>query len=151
MPELKPCPFCGGEPTIYDIEPHKHAFCGMPDHTGSTVIECGCGCGLIDEKHDAVIERWNRRPETAEWQPIETAPMDGTAVLVMRDIWPGTKSGRAEKCSAHNTYVAAWWGMERNGKGAWGCYMDAIRDPECPVEPTHWMPLPPAPGKKGGE
>lgn len=80
-----------------------------------------------------------------EWQPIETAPRDGTAVLVMRDIWPGTNSGKAEECNGHNTYVAEWWAGERDGAGAWICYMDAIQDPECPVEPTHWMPLPAPP------
>lgn len=81
------------------------------------------------------------------WQPIETAPRDGTAVLVMRDIWPGTPSGRAEECNGHNTYVAAWWAGENDGRGAWVCYMDAVCDPHCPVDPTHWMPLPPAPGQ----
>ena len=80
------------------------------------------------------------------WQPIETAPRDATAILVMRDIWPGTRSGRAEECNGHNTYVAAWWSDERGGQGAWICYMDAVLDPECPVEPTHWMPLPDPPG-----
>ena len=78
------------------------------------------------------------------WQPIETVPKDGTAVLVMRDIWPGTESGRAEECCGHNTYVAAWWGNE-DGGGRWVCYMDATYDPTCPVDPTHWMPLPAAP------
>ena len=80
------------------------------------------------------------------WQPIETAPRDATALLVTRDIWPGAKSGRAEECNGRNTYVAAWWPDERGGQGAWICYMDAVLDPECPVEPTHWMPLPDAPG-----
>ena len=80
------------------------------------------------------------------WQPIETAPRDATAILVMRDIWPGARSGRAEECNGRNTYVAAWWPDERGGQGAWICYMDAVLDPECPVEPTHWMPLPDPPG-----
>ena len=80
------------------------------------------------------------------WQPIETAPRDATAILVMRDIWPGAKSGRAKECNGRNTYVAAWWPDERGGQGTWICYMDAVLDPECPVEPTHWMPLPDAPG-----
>lgn len=80
------------------------------------------------------------------WQPIETAPRDATAILVMRDIWAGTRSGRAEECNGHNTYVAAWWPEERGGQGAWICYTDTALDPECPVEPTHWMPLPDPPG-----
>ena len=49
------------------------------------------------------------------WQPIDTAPRDGTAVLVMRDIWPGAKNGRAEDCNGHNTSVAAWWEGENGG------------------------------------
>lgn len=68
------------------------------------------------------------------WQPIETAPRDGTAVLVMSDNWTGTKTGRAEECNGDNTYVAQWW-KDDGCRGVW----------ECPVEPTHWMPLPPPP------
>lgn len=79
------------------------------------------------------------------WKPIETAPRDGTAVLVMSDDWPGTSSGRAEECCGHNTYVAEWWSEENNGHGAWICYMSSPCEPECPVEPTHWMPLPDPP------
>lgn len=83
------------------------------------------------------------------WQPIKTAPRDGTAVLVMRDIWPGTATGRAEDCNGHNTYVAAWWGDEDdNSVGQWTCYMDSVYDPRCPVEPTHWMPLPNPPAQE---
>jgi hypothetical protein len=84
------------------------------------------------------------------WQPIATAPKDGTAVLVIQDTWTGLDSGRAEKCMSHNTYVAEWWPGERNGAGAWICYMDAKQDPECPVKPTHWMPLPDAPAAQEG-
>lgn len=78
------------------------------------------------------------------WQPIETAPRDATAVLVMSDDWPGTPDGRAQECNGHNTYVAAWW-SEEGPNGAWVCYMDAVHDPLCPIVPTHWMPLPPPP------
>ncbi len=82
--------------------------------------------------------------EPVAWRPIETAPKDRTAVLVMRDIWPGTKSGRAEDCNGHNTYVAEWWRDEGDG-GEWVCYMDRVEEPICPIEPTHWMPLPKPP------
>lgn len=94
-----------------------------------------------------MIEEFAKRVESAvmKWQPIETAPRDGTAVLVMRDIWPGTKSGRAEECNGHNTYVAEWWADEHDGAGAWICYMNAFHESECPIEPTHWMPLPAPP------
>jgi len=80
-----------------------------------------------------------------EWIEINKAPRDGTAILVMRNIWPGTKTGMAENCNGHNTYVAEWWSEEEGGNGAWICYMDSICEPECPVEPTHFMPLPSPP------
>lgn len=84
-----------------------------------------------------------------KWKPIETAPRDATAILVMRDIWPGAKSGRAENCNGHNTYVAEWWTNDPPASGGrWVCYMDEIYDPPCPIDPTHWMPLPPPPTKE---
>lgn len=91
----------------------------------------------------AALEQPEQEP--VAWQSIETAPRDGTAILVMRDIWPGTESGRADGCNGHNTYVAAWWADE-GVSGVWVCYMDQVHDPICPIEPTHWMPLPSAPG-----
>jgi hypothetical protein len=80
-----------------------------------------------------------------QWNPIETAPKDGTAVLVMRNVWPGTDSGKADSCNAHNTYVASWWAGEDGDEGEWVCYMDMPQEPRCPIEPTHWMHLPPPP------
>lgn len=58
------------------------------------------------------------------WQLIETAPKDGTRILVCRaDRFP------------KNTYVARWhedvWSI--GPLGEWRAY------------PTHWMPLPEGP------
>jgi hypothetical protein len=82
----------------------------------------------------------------SEWKLIETAPKNGRAVLVHRNIWPGTKSGFSEECNGHNTYVAEWW-KDENG-GNWMLYTDQIQEPRCPIEPTHWMPLPNPPEDK---
>lgn len=70
----------------------------------------------------------------AEWQPIKTAPKDGTAILgwseemeeVMSIVWVDDRGGswRISSCSS----------MEL---GSWG-------------QPTHWMPLP-APPKDSGK
>jgi hypothetical protein len=100
--------------------------------------------GVSNRRDWTIWQAATAQATAAQWMPIETAPKDGTAVLVMRDIWPGTKSGRAEECNGHNTYIAAWWSGE-GPNGAWVCYMDAVCDPICPIEPTHWQPLPQPP------
>lgn len=57
----------------------------------------------------------------SEWQPIETAPKDGTELLCY-----------VRNKSHGDIYdIAEWW----NG-GWWWDWCD---------DPTHWMPLPPAP------
>lgn len=61
------------------------------------------------------------------WEPISTAPRDQTDILV---------------ANSRAAYVASWWGDD---DGEWICYMDAIVDPPCPINPTHWMPLPDLP------
>lgn len=67
MIELKPCPFCGGEPCIYEIEPHTHYIATfMPDYPGSWIIECtGCDVAIMRNKKEEAITAWNRR----EWKP----------------------------------------------------------------------------------
>lgn len=68
----------------------------------------------------------------SNWRPIDSAPRDATDVLVT---------------DGHRVYVAGWWQEpdEPDEDGEWTCYMDAIEDPRCPIEPTHWMPLPAPP------
>lgn len=65
------------------------------------------------------------------WHPIETAPKDGTAILV----WDG-----------YNQYVAFWGESSLWSKGAdqW-CYGECsgeYNSHRAVYEPTHWMPLP---------
>ena len=61
----------------------------------------------------------------SEWQPIETAPRDGSDVL----IWCDT----GKICIAHFDYATfAWW--------------SDLSTRECP-DPTHWMPLPAPPAE----
>ena len=90
------------------------------------------------------------------WRPIETAPKDGRAVLLHNNIAPGNPSGRMGTCEGYNTVVGEWWSSDEgdrdaNGFGDWTCYMDAIEDPRCPFEPTHWMPLPQPPKEADDE
>ena len=59
------------------------------------------------------------------WQPIETAPRDGTEILVIE--------------SAGGCYVANWQSLD-----GWVWAYDNMDGPTC-TNPTHWMPLPEPP------
>ena len=67
--------------------------------------------------------------DAARWQPIETAPRDGTLI----DLWAGE---RIANC-AWNVPSKCWG--ERIGVGSGWKYWAVVLDP------THWMPLPAAP------
>lgn len=72
---LLSCPFCGREPFMGEIPPHKHLIADMPEHHGSWTIECGCGAGLIDDTVEAVTVRWNSRAALSHrsvrgWIPV---------------------------------------------------------------------------------
>ena len=59
-----------------------------------------------------------------EWQPIETAPLDGTLVIIRDGL----------------TVKTGHWSEISNG-----CWVDPEYGDDLHVEPTHWMPLPAAP------
>lgn len=64
-----------------------------------------------------------------QWQPIETAPKDGT------EVW---------------AYASEQVRMKWSEGFDWGLwiYSDELLQDVCPEpeQPTHWMPLPPPPG-----
>ena len=62
----------------------------------------------------------------SEWQPIETAPRDGTAILG----WDGQKQSTAEWYE-----TGEYWSL---------CVMGAWAE-DSEWWPTHWMPLPAPP------
>jgi len=69
------------------------------------------------------------------WMPIETAPRDGTPVL----LWVGVGMSEpwAQTGRWHNALLT-------NG---WAGWVDTYQDEDL-AEPTHWTPLPPAPDTK---
>ena len=79
----------------------------------------------------------------AEWQPIDTAPKDGTPILVYADCSGWEEYGKSR--------VVAYW-----TRHCWAAYGPAFGEPlrskdgmtpqriaDC--NPTHWMPLPTPP------
>jgi len=80
----------------------------------------------------ALLTERNRALKEAGWQPIETAPRDGTYFI---GFWPHMSGSFADHQGQYRTRWTGWGG---------GCWEgDALGRP---VEyPTHWMPLPPPP------
>lgn len=76
-----------------------------------------------------------------EWQPIETAPKDGTDVLLFGD-WAGEINGMAEKPSIA---VGTWTGGASDyGPDGWW-YLPHSDGYACWMKATAWMPLPKPP------
>ena len=72
-----------------------------------------------------------------DWQPIETAPKNGTII----DVWLGDcdESDRKFYCSGE-TRRSPGWAWANNKWRPWGGLNSATF-----VKPTHWMPLPDPP------
>jgi hypothetical protein len=92
-------------------------------------------CHMV-ERAKAEADRTASRPIADEWQPIETAPKDGSCVLVT-----GRFGGRQRPipCDAwQRTPRIVWFEMHRTWLGfPSGKALDG--------EPTHWRPLPEPP------
>lgn len=95
---------------------------------------------LCEEFERLTNEIANLRSQFAnsEWKPIETAPKDGTKVLVYDESY-----GLPQK---------AWFGKDHFKEEYEGWLFGDGDDYSCglyftPIEPTHWMPLPKPPTK----
>ena len=76
-----------------------------------------------------------------KWEKIETAPKDGTAVLVYPPTWKS--NGRTCSVAVYDTdnfskRPRPYWQRD-DDMGRIGISRDC--------QPTHWMPLPPPPGE----
>lgn len=82
---------------------------------------------------------WEARAKQAEqrrqWQPIETAPKDGTAILGYSD---SDEQQTTVKWTTSKAYPSGWWELCVPGK--W--------PEEADWSPTYWMPLETAPNAK---
>ena len=90
-----------------------------------------------------------------KWEPIETAPMDGTLVLLCwpEGFIPDGYYGSEEWPEKINRCIGKWLDGHRGGN--WvvpliDAYWGVPSDPSCDldfieVDPTHWVPLPDPP------
>lgn len=86
-----------------------------------------------------------------EWQPIETAPKDGTEIVAWRDDsgWFAAFFGSCENlCLSDGEIEAA---INEVGEDSffletwWAFTQDGVQRLEGSERPTHWMPLPTPP------
>jgi hypothetical protein len=67
MPDLLPCPFCGGEASITDCELHSHAYeIGCRQNA-----ECPLSPEIWDTNYDRGVKRWNTRAEPVNRQMLD--------------------------------------------------------------------------------
>lgn len=95
-------------------------------------------CGDLDGAivpHDLLTEAAACIREMVEWRPIETAPRDGTLILC---FYPD-RYGQ-DQFSLRYWAVGDWPSSGRTE--GWSDQHRQLRK----TEPTHWLPLPPAPG-----
>lgn len=161
--ELKPCPFCGGEPKFTEVGSDL-------SKSRKLTIQCkGCRFKLtnaamrhgFDWLYEITITAWNTRhgagdaDRSAElttawmagaesvreraaeaWRPIESAPRDGSYILV---------------CNSHGSWIAKYQHFYPSGyrpSSPWASMMlnhDHIERPGRFDHPTHWRPLPAPP------
>lgn len=92
--ELKPCPFCSGEPRVFS---HNNEWIGRTWHIECLDDNCGCGtCHHESEKIAATV--WNRRvsEQTTEIERLIQAG-DGDVGLIH---WQGEEIERLRKALA---------------------------------------------------
>lgn len=89
--------------------------------------------GMVGRLHAIYGALWAASPTPPEapgWRPIETAPRDGTNILLL------TAGG----------VVEGYWQWGDWSQSVIECSYDEAGGPVFGCRPTHWMPLPPAPG-----
>jgi len=138
--KLLPCPFCGNEHPDYERV-------GTPRQ--SCIVACGnCGC-----RHESGDEgehngsSWNTRasppPPEDGWKPIESAPKDGTRIMLSngKDVaegwWVHDEGGITEHRDLDGRYIGQ---DESEGYIGWLDFDGGMLP-----EPTHYRPLPPPP------
>jgi hypothetical protein len=91
------------------------------------------------ESYAAVMQGSEAERASPRWRPIETAPKDGTEILICGGTFVDDNDWTATpwpygRCSIVRWYDDSWEGEPNHSH-------DEFRR----HEPTHWMPLPPPP------
>lgn len=96
-PELKPCPFCGGQVRTDEIEKGGFIICGDGGCKGS-----GLWTGFLDESKSEAFAAWNTRTPAPDVAELVAALREASQRL----SWFGDKVG----CESARAAIAAWEG-----------------------------------------
>lgn len=120
--ELKACPFCGSKPETGSWQKR-----GMTVQCSSSLTDCPVCPGYSHYEPEGAVAAWNTR--APQWLPIESAPEDGTEILV----WDGRGITSVRwHFSGWSLVYCGWRAEDGDFDGA-----------------THWMPLPAPPEVEG--
>ena len=97
------------------------------------------------------IEAALRLPAGADWRPIETAPKDGTKILIWRDGWDYAPVAWRDAIDCDEGSFGAWVFADHLCLGVGDGCLGWNEDIEDGHMPTHWQPLPAAPRHEPGE
>ncbi len=125
---LKPCPFCKSTSVCPSFKEGPEGLVHFVE-----CLSCWANCGGNSSQEEAV-KAWQQAGQ--QWQPIETAPKDGTRVVVASEVgvWVSTYEENV-------LGQVGWIGSSPN---------HPLSQPDFKMTPTHWQPLPAAPDTKGG-
>lgn len=148
--KVLPCPFCG-EDAEADRQQSFRALSDGKIHSNVAIYcpKCPVNMSLSradlpeytdDELYDVLVEKWNARVAQLGWQSIETAPKDGTEVILAVKMRAGIRHGilvghymEGGFCIEDHPAIDAGWYF-------WNGSMFDLAS-----KPTHWKPLPPLP------
>ena len=99
----------------YGFEPER--FCMIVEHTPTGTKE------RVLRLSDEDIEKARVSLFKSPWQPIDTAPKDGTAILACHE-------------ELHEAAIVVW---------RYDAWVIAARTGDIVFDPTHWMPIPELP------
>jgi len=121
------CPKCGGETCTYR-HPFAKKWCA---ECGFILREEGSKT-FIKGVQDMMSDNWNPEDDPIKLRPIETAPKDGSYILLFADSGYSTTPFRSAVCR---------WYPEYRPRDPWvthsnDCFSDGGDDP------IYWLPLP---------
>jgi hypothetical protein len=113
----------------------------------SMVCQCTCSaCTTFDLSIRHALAKQSETPPVAEWQPMETAPKDGSLILCLTKHY-GPLPLRWGEFGEGSIAREKWKIGEGPIGGFW--WSDSIHNWTQTCETTHWMPLPSSRPTKG--